>query len=100
MLIVGAVSGVLGVLYALVDADLKRVLAYSSVENIGIIMLGLGAAMLFQASEFAWPGSAGPRRGALSHAQSRGVQEPAVHGRGRGSARDAYAQYGRAGRPH
>ncbi|HSK29874.1 MAG TPA: proton-conducting transporter membrane subunit, partial [Candidatus Limnocylindria bacterium] len=50
ILIVGAISGVLGVLYALVDADLKRLLAYSSVENIGIIMLGLGAAMLFQAS--------------------------------------------------
>lgn len=50
MLLVGAVSGILGVLYALVDADLKRLLAYSSVENIGIIMLGLGAAMLFQAS--------------------------------------------------
>jgi len=48
ILIVGAISGVLGVLYALVDADLKRLLAYSSVENIGIIMLGLGAAMLFQ----------------------------------------------------
>lgn len=51
MLIVGAVSGVLGVLYALVDADLKRLLAYSSIENIGIIMLGLGAGMLFQASQ-------------------------------------------------
>ncbi|HET9550429.1 MAG TPA: proton-conducting transporter membrane subunit, partial [Candidatus Binatia bacterium] len=51
MLIVGAVSGVLGVLYALVDPDLKRLLAYSSVENIGIIMLGLGAAMLFQATQ-------------------------------------------------
>ncbi len=50
MLVVGAVSGVLGVLYALVDADLKRVLAYSSVENIGIILLGLGAAMLFRTS--------------------------------------------------
>lgn len=37
-------------LYALVDADLKRLLAYSSVENIGIILLGLGAAMLFHAS--------------------------------------------------
>jgi hydrogenase-4 component B len=56
MLILGAVSGVLGVLYALVDADLKRLLAYSSVENIGIIMLGLGAAMLFQA--FHLPGLA------------------------------------------
>jgi hydrogenase-4 component B len=50
ILVVGAVSGVLGVLYALVDSDLKRLLAYSSVENIGIIMLGLGAGMLFQAS--------------------------------------------------
>lgn len=49
-LVLGAVSGVLGVLYALVDADLKRLLAYSSVENIGIILLGLGAAMLFHAS--------------------------------------------------
>jgi hydrogenase-4 component B len=50
MLVVGAVSGVLGVLYALVDTDLKRLLAYSSIENIGIILLGLGAAMLFQSS--------------------------------------------------
>lgn len=49
MLIAGAISGVLGVLYSLVDADLKRLLAYSSVENVGIIMLGLGGAMLFQA---------------------------------------------------
>ena len=61
ILVVGAVSGVLGVLYALVDADLKRLLAYSSVENIGIIMLGLGAAMLFQAyncpASQRWPSS-------------------------------------------
>jgi hydrogenase-4 component B len=49
MLILGAVSAVLGVLYALVEHDLKRLLAYHSVENIGIILLGLGAAMLFQA---------------------------------------------------
>ena len=48
VLIVGAVSAVLGVLYALVEHDLKRLLAYHSVENIGIILLGLGAAMLFQ----------------------------------------------------
>lgn len=48
LLVVGAVSAVLGVLYAMVDSDLKRLLAYSSVENIGIILLGVGAAMLFQ----------------------------------------------------
>jgi len=49
VLVVGAVSAVLGVLYALVEHDLKRLLAYHSVENIGIILLGLGAGMLFQA---------------------------------------------------
>ncbi|MSS72177.1 MAG: hydrogenase 4 subunit B [Candidatus Latescibacteria bacterium] len=48
VLVVAALSAVLGVLYALVDNDLKRLLAYSSVENIGIILLGVGAGMLFQ----------------------------------------------------
>jgi hydrogenase-4 component B len=48
ILILGAVSALMGVLYALIDSDLKRVLAYSSVENIGIILLGVGAGMLFQ----------------------------------------------------
>lgn len=42
----GAVSGVLGVLFALAQHDLKRLLAYHSVENIGIILLGLGAGLI------------------------------------------------------
>ena len=42
LLIIGAISGIIGVLYALCQKDLKRLLAYSSVENIGIICLGLG----------------------------------------------------------
>jgi formate hydrogenlyase subunit 3/multisubunit Na+/H+ antiporter MnhD subunit len=46
---IGAVSGVLGVFYALAQHDLKRLLAYSSVENIGIIALGLGLGLLGQA---------------------------------------------------
>ncbi|MGH9638408.1 MAG: proton-conducting transporter membrane subunit, partial [Candidatus Angelobacter sp.] len=46
--LVAALSAVLGVLYALVENDLKKLLAYSSVENVGIILLGVGAAMLFQ----------------------------------------------------
>lgn len=46
ILIFGAVSAVLGVLYALAEHDLKRLLAYHSVENIGIILLGLGAAVM------------------------------------------------------
>lgn len=39
---VGIVSAVLGVAYALMEQDIKRLLAYSSVENIGIILIGLG----------------------------------------------------------
>ena len=42
VLAVGAVSAVLGVLYALMEHDLKRLLAYHSIENIGIILLGVG----------------------------------------------------------
>ncbi|MDF0644178.1 MAG: hydrogenase 4 subunit B [Nitrospira sp.] len=49
VLVIGAVSAVLGVMYALMEHDLKRLLAYHSVENIGIILLGLGAGMLFHA---------------------------------------------------
>jgi hydrogenase-4 component B len=44
----GAVSALLGVLYALMEHDLKRLLAYHSVENVGIILLGVGAGLMFQ----------------------------------------------------
>jgi formate hydrogenlyase subunit 3/multisubunit Na+/H+ antiporter MnhD subunit len=43
---VGVTSGILGVLFALAQHDLKRLLAYHSVENIGIIALGLGLGLL------------------------------------------------------
>lgn len=46
LLAVGAASGVLGVLYALAQHDLKRLLAYHSVENIGIILIGIGMGVL------------------------------------------------------
>ncbi|OOH88806.1 hydrogenase 4 subunit B [Pasteurellaceae bacterium 15-036681] len=42
----GAVSSVLGVLYALAEHDIKRLLAYHTVENIGIIMMGVGCGMI------------------------------------------------------
>src|SRR5437667_3363293 len=45
---IGAVSALLGVLYALMEHDLKRLLAYHSVENIGIILIGVGAGLVFQ----------------------------------------------------
>ncbi|MCX6755373.1 MAG: proton-conducting transporter membrane subunit [Candidatus Nomurabacteria bacterium] len=47
ILVIGSVSSLLGVLYALTEHDLKRLLAYHSIENIGIILLGLGSALTF-----------------------------------------------------
>ncbi|MFH0880706.1 MAG: proton-conducting transporter membrane subunit, partial [Lentisphaerota bacterium] len=43
---VGVVTGILGMAFALGQSDLKRLLAYSSIENIGIITMGLGLALL------------------------------------------------------
>ncbi|HEU5197901.1 MAG TPA: proton-conducting transporter membrane subunit, partial [Methylomirabilota bacterium] len=43
----GAASALVGVLYALTEDDLKRLLAYSSVENVGLVFIGLGAGFLF-----------------------------------------------------
>ena len=54
VLALGGVTAVLGVLYALMQHDLKRLLAYHTVENIGIIYIGLGLALAFQANDMGW----------------------------------------------
>lgn len=46
VLVTGMVTGILGVVYALAKQDIKQLLAYSSVENIGIILIGLGIGMM------------------------------------------------------
>lgn len=46
---VGALSAVGGIAYALFEGDLKRLLAFSSIENVGIVLLGLGACLLLRA---------------------------------------------------
>jgi len=46
VLVLASISTVLGVLYALMEHDLKKLLAYHSVENIGIILIGIGLAMI------------------------------------------------------
>jgi formate hydrogenlyase subunit 3/multisubunit Na+/H+ antiporter MnhD subunit len=51
---VGSGTAVVGVLYALMQRDLKRLLAYSTVENIGVIFAGLGLALAFRANGTAW----------------------------------------------
>jgi len=48
--LLGGITAVLGVLYALMQDDLKRLLAYSTVENVGIIFIGLGLALAFEAN--------------------------------------------------
>jgi hydrogenase-4 component B len=50
VLALGGVTAVMGVLYALMQHDLKRLLAYHTVENIGIIYIGLGLALAFRAN--------------------------------------------------
>jgi hydrogenase-4 component B len=51
---VGALSAVGGVLYALVQHELKRLLAFHSIENVGIIALALGAAILLRERDAVW----------------------------------------------
>ena len=49
-IVLGAITAVLGLLYAVFDRDLKRVLAYSTIENVGVIFVALGLALAFHAN--------------------------------------------------
>jgi hydrogenase-4 component B len=50
VLVLGGVTAVMGILYAMMEEDLKRLLAYSTIENVGVIFVSLGLAMAFQAN--------------------------------------------------
>ena len=50
VLIVGSLSALIGILYATVQAEMKRLLAHSTIENMGIVAAGTGAAMTFLAT--------------------------------------------------
>ena len=54
LLVVGSLSALIGILSALMQQDLKRLLAYSTIENIGIIFIGLGLALGFGANTMEW----------------------------------------------
>ena len=76
VVVLGGISAVLGVLYALMQHDLKRLLAYHSVENIGIILLGVGAGMVglaYGRPELAWIGVAAGLYHVLNHAVFKGL---------------------------
>ncbi len=52
VLIFGIFSALLGVIYALKERDIKKLLAYSSIENVGIILVGIGLYLIFQSYGF------------------------------------------------
>jgi len=71
VLLLGVVSGVVGVAFAIGQHDLKRLLAYHSIENIGIIFMGLGVALIGQAvasPAMVMLGTAGALLHVLNHA--------------------------------
>ncbi len=55
VLFLGGVTAAMGILHALMERDLKRLLAYSTIENIGVIFAGLGLAMAFRSNGMAAP---------------------------------------------
>ncbi len=59
VLLVGMITSLFGVLYALMQHDLKRLLAYHSIENIGIIVIGLGLSLVFFGTGHPVPGVLG-----------------------------------------
>jgi hydrogenase-4 component B len=50
-LFIGSLTALLGVLYAIAEKDVKRALAFSTIENVGIILIALGAAMVFYSQD-------------------------------------------------
>jgi formate hydrogenlyase subunit 3/multisubunit Na+/H+ antiporter MnhD subunit len=76
LIAIGLLSGVLGVLFALAQHDLKRLLAYHSVENIGIIVMGLGVGVLglsIGSPMLAFFGFAGGLLHVVNHAMFKGL---------------------------
>src|SRR6202023_644523 len=54
VLALGGITAAMGALYALMQHEIKRLLAYHTVENIGIIFIGLGLALAFRANNIGW----------------------------------------------
>ena len=76
VLALGAVSGLYGAIFAAVQTDMKRLLAYSSIENIGLIFTGLGITLLFRArgeNALAALALAGTLYHCLNHAQFKSL---------------------------
>ena len=72
VLVLGGITAVLGVLHAMLERDVKRLLAFSTVENIGIVFVALGLALAFKANAFT-TGVTLALTGALFHALNHTV---------------------------
>ncbi len=72
ILIFGLVSSVLGIMYAMKESDIKVLLAYSSIENMGIILIGIGLYLIFSLSSLTFMANLA-LIGSLFHACSHGV---------------------------
>lgn len=76
LLLLGLLSALAGIVYALLQSDLKRLLAFSSIENVGIIAIGLAAALLLAGegqSQWAAIAFGGAMLQALGHAVTKGM---------------------------
>lgn len=72
----GSASAIIGVLYAVVERDIKRALAFSSIENIGIILIGLGLSVVFasfQLTAFAMLALVASMYHTINHAVFKGL---------------------------
>ena len=98
-LALGLATALFGVIFAAVQTDMKRLLAYSSIENIGIIVAGIGLAILFKAYDKTLLAAIALTAVLYHCAQPRVLQEPAVPRHRLGAARDARAQPRQARRP-
>ncbi len=100
VLFLGGTTAVMGILYAMMERDLKRLLAYSTIENVGIIFVGLGLALAFPGQRAEAGGGARFYGSSISRAQSLLLQESAVFRGGCCSDLDGRAGHGEIGRPY
>ena len=100
VLFLGGITAVMGILYAMMEKDLKRLLAYSTIENVGIIFVSLGLALAFQANGLKLGGGARLHGGTIPCAQPFLLQESVVFRGRRCPDVDRRAGHGQARRPH
>ena len=96
----GLFSALYGVVFAAAQTDMKRLLAYSSIENIGILFTGLGLAIVFAGVGYARRIRTHVDCRHVSRHESRVHEEPVVLGHRGGTARNRRAQPRAPGRPH